>query len=190
MDDQAEYRTAEERHVQEVIYWATLALQLPAAGVQKVFPTEDSCRMRLAGVRWPDGIRCPACQSEEVFELSTRPVFKCRACKIQFSATSGTSLHRSHVPTLLWFLAAEKMIQGYAQAYCRYHTPSEYLAETIGVSYRSAFRMRRVILGDVAASGKGLLRKSICIGGFSLPSELTLGSEEHAIWLQQKVIFG
>ena len=56
--------------------------------------------------RWPDGFRCPGCQSNSVYELETRAVFKCARCRMQTSATAGTVLHRSHTPLHLWFWAA------------------------------------------------------------------------------------
>ncbi len=37
------------------------------------FPTEDSCREYLKAMRWPDGVRCPRCGNDKVYELKARP---------------------------------------------------------------------------------------------------------------------
>ncbi|HYA35726.1 MAG TPA: transposase, partial [Candidatus Binataceae bacterium] len=37
------------------------------------FPTEDSCKQYLKEQRWPDGMRCPRCGSDKVYELKARP---------------------------------------------------------------------------------------------------------------------
>ena len=70
------------------------------------FATEDACRGYLAASRWPDGFRCPRCSHAEAYELATRAVFKCKACRHQTSVTAGTVLHRTRVPLTLWFGAA------------------------------------------------------------------------------------
>lgn len=42
-------------------------------------------------LKWPDGrITCPRCGSDQCYELSTRPIIKCRACKKQASFKVGT----------------------------------------------------------------------------------------------------
>lgn len=73
---------------------------------QSRFATEDCCLRYLVECRWPDGYRCPRCAHAKAYELNTRGLFQCRSCRHQGSATSGTVLHRTHVPLPLWFAAA------------------------------------------------------------------------------------
>lgn len=167
MGVEGEDQQGQELRLEEKIYWRALASKLPRGGVRRFFPTEEACRNRLIHVRWPEGPICPACRSKDVFELSSRPLFKCRGCKVQFSATSGTSLHNSHAAIQLWFLAAELVIREHVDVYCKYHVPTQILAESLGLSYRSAFRMRRIIVEDLSESGDGLLRASVCMETFS-----------------------
>ena len=68
------------------------------------FPTEDACRAYLAGLRWPDGIICPACGSKEVW-VKKPPVNRCARCKHDFTVTSGTLFADTHKPLRLWFEA-------------------------------------------------------------------------------------
>lgn len=97
--------------MREIIYWTTLALRLPPDRIDIVFLTVDACRDRLVSVRWPDGVRCPLCGETAISELTKRRLFRCCFCRVQFSATSGTLLHNTHVPALLWFLGAEMLIE-------------------------------------------------------------------------------
>ncbi len=39
----------------------------------KRFPSDDICKQYLKEMRWPDGVRCPRCRNENVYELKARP---------------------------------------------------------------------------------------------------------------------
>ncbi len=71
--------------------------------------SEADARAYLESIRWPDGTRCPHCGSEEVTRLqgkAHRPgVFKCRACRKQFTVTVGTIFESSHIPLQKWIMA-------------------------------------------------------------------------------------
>ena len=170
--------------IRDIIYWTTLALRLPSERIDVVFPTEDSCRERLVSVRWPYGVKCPICEASEISELTKRRLFRCRSCRAQFSATSGTLLHSTHISTLLWFAAAQKLIRTYASTGCVCHVTGRALAKELGRSYRTAVRMKEILLKDIDPSGPGFVRESVCTDHFSLPDDLDLGSERHAAWLQ------
>ena len=60
----------------------------------------------LIRCRWPEGFVCPKCSGKSGTRLKTRPLFLCRACRHQTSPTSGTIMHRSHIPLREWFWAA------------------------------------------------------------------------------------
>jgi transposase-like protein len=85
--------------------------------VNEKFKTEESCWNYLEQMRWPDGVRCVTCGHNEV-SLITRKItkdtdnkrgklYQCLepSCQQQFSATSGTIFHDSHLPLTKWFLA-------------------------------------------------------------------------------------
>lgn len=174
--------------VEELIYWTTLALRLPRDRLDLVFPTEDACRERLISVRWPEGVECPFCGASGISELTKRQLFRCRSCRAQFSATSGTLLHNTHIPTLLWFFAAENLIRLYAGTGCTAHMSGRYMAEKLRRSYRTAVRMKKILLKDIGPSGPGLLRESVCTRHFSLPEDIEPGSACHATWLQRSLM--
>jgi transposase-like protein len=70
----------------------------------KHFSTDEMlCIDFFAALRWQDGIAvCPNCQSKETYFLSTRKVWKCKACKRQFSVKVGTILEGSNIPLDKW----------------------------------------------------------------------------------------
>lgn len=78
----------------------------------RLFADEDAAREHLEKLRWANGIVCPHCGVKdqatklEPREDSKRPVrkgvYKCRACRKQFTVTVGTIFHRSHIPLNVW----------------------------------------------------------------------------------------
>lgn len=176
------------QRLKDIIHWTTLALRLPPVPLNVVFPTEDACRERLVSVRWPNGVMCPSCGESSISELSKRQLFRCRSCRVQFSATSGTLLHNTHISTMVWFLAAEKLIRTHAVAWCADHISGRFLAKKVGRSYSSAVRMKEILIRDVGPSGPGLVRESICTVHFSLPDDIAPGSARHAAWLQLSLV--
>ena len=69
------------------------------------FDTDTECRAYLEGLRWPDGVECPRCESKSISRIAARKVLECNACRYQFSVTAGTLFHDSHLPLPKWFLA-------------------------------------------------------------------------------------
>jgi transposase-like protein len=183
MEDVDDLGYYDPERLKEIIYWTTLALRLPPDQVDLVFPTEDACRERLISVRWPEGVKCPFCGVSDISELMTSQRFRCRSCRAQFSATSGTFLHNTHIPILLWFVAAECLIRTYVGTGCTVHVSGRYLARKLGRSYRTAVRMKKILLMDIDQSGPGHVRDSVCLDHFSLPDDMEPGSARHASWL-------
>ena len=62
------------------------------------YSTDEHCREALMNLRWPDGVRCLKCKSENVAPVSDRKVFVCYSCDYQFSVTVGTIFHDTHLP--------------------------------------------------------------------------------------------
>ncbi len=98
------------------------------------FGTDEQCFQYIEKMRWPDGIvRCPTCGDKNV-EKYERPAtlsrkrrskqrdpekenkrlwfYICRNadCREQFSPTSGTIFHNTHLPLIVWFHAIAIML--------------------------------------------------------------------------------
>lgn len=73
--------------------------------------TDSDCRELLERLRWPNGMYCPRCGGTGISEVRRRPVYDCNACRHQFSVTSGTIMHDSHLPLRKWFAAIYLMCE-------------------------------------------------------------------------------
>ena len=78
----------------------------PLSAFQSWFATDEACVEYLAESRWPDGYACPRCDHPEAYELTSRPVYKCKQCRYQVSVTAGTVLHGTRLSLGDWFSAA------------------------------------------------------------------------------------
>jgi transposase-like protein len=94
---------------------------------------ERSCRVYLEQLRWPDGVSCLRCHAPHVGRLAARRRFYCRRCGYQFSVTTGTALHRSHLPVWKWFVTVELMLASPSGI------PANQLAQVLGGSYKTAW---------------------------------------------------
>lgn len=69
------------------------------------FHSEEKCRAYLEALRWPDGVTCPRCSGSTVSKIAQRDQYDCDSCRYQFSVTSGTIFHDTHLPLWKWFAA-------------------------------------------------------------------------------------
>jgi transposase-like protein len=72
---------------------------------------DAKCRAFLEKLRWPEGTRCPRCDSAKISRVKARDQFDCDSCRYQFSVTSGTVFHDTHLPLWKWFLAVYLMCE-------------------------------------------------------------------------------
>jgi transposase-like protein len=79
--------------------------------LMKECDTQDECRAILEELRWPDGVKCPHCQSDKISRIRKRFQYDCDSCRYQFSVTAGTIFHDSHLPLPKWFAAVYLMCE-------------------------------------------------------------------------------
>ena len=97
------------------------------------FSNEDKAREHLTELRWPKGVACPRCESDNVSPIKDRPQYCCNACQYQFSVTSGTIFNDSHLPLWKWFLAVYLMTESKkGMSACQ-------IQRSLGVAYRTAW---------------------------------------------------
>jgi transposase-like protein len=97
------------------------------------FRSEEKCRAYLEELRWPDGVRCPRCQSDKISRIVKRNQFDCDSCRYQFSVTAGTIFADSHLPLWKWFAAA------YLIGESRKGVSANQLKRELGTTYKTAF---------------------------------------------------
>lgn len=97
------------------------------------FRSEEKCRAYLERLRWPEGIRCPKCDSEKVSRVYDRDQFDCDSCRYQFSVTAGTIMHDTKLPLWKWFLAVYMIVES------KKGVSANQLKRTLSVNYRTAW---------------------------------------------------
>ncbi len=75
------------------------------------FNCDENCREILEDIRWPDGPFCARCGAIDSRELPDGGKYYCRSCGYQFTVTSGTIMHDSHLPLRKWFAAIYLMCE-------------------------------------------------------------------------------
>ena len=95
--------------------------------------SEHACREVLAELRWPDGVKCPRCETGRHAYDSDRYVWDCYSCGYQFSALSGTIFHDTKLPLQKWFLAVFLMVEA------RKGINASQMKRALGVSYKTAW---------------------------------------------------
>lgn len=134
------------------------------------FSDEEACRDYLTALRWPEGFRCPACQSPEHW-VTARFLFHCRACDHQTSVTAGTLFMDTHLPLRLWF---EAIWQVTSQ---KYGASGLGLQRVLGLgSYRTAWmllhKLRRAMIRPGRDRLHGLVEvDEIYVGGSRLQKD-------------------
>lgn len=107
----------------------------------RYFSDPDVCVEFVSKLRWNDGPVCPSCDGKEHSYLTTRRLWKCKACKRQFSVKVGTIFEDSPIPLDKW-LAAIWLI-----ANSKNGISSHELGRAIGLTQKSAwFVLHRVRL--------------------------------------------
>jgi transposase-like protein len=108
--------------------------------VAKNFATEDQALDHLVAQRWPDGVRCLACNHAKVYRIDTKGktgkpcrLYECAECGLHFSATTGTLFHDSHLPLQKWFMAMALMCEA------KKGISALQVSRHIGVTYKTAW---------------------------------------------------
>jgi transposase-like protein len=128
--------------------------------IHKTFKSDDQCTEYLAKLRWPDGVRCLTCGTDKVKQYSSptkkqpsRKVYECQepTCKQQFTATSGTIFHDTHLPLTKWFLALSILVDA------KKSVSAKQLQRHLGTGYKTAWYLAHRIRKAMEESDRPLL---------------------------------
>lgn len=93
----------------------------------------------LESLRWPNGPVCPHCKESErkpyKLKSKTRSLWKCAACRKQYTVTVGTIFEGSHIPLNKWLLAFHVLCSS------KKGMSAHQLHRMLGVTYKSAWFM-------------------------------------------------
>ena len=101
------------------------------------FPDDETAERWFRGLRWPNGIECPACGSDRVQDdcaHKTMP-FRCRDCNKKFSVKTGSVMQSSKLGYRVWAIAIylfNTNIKG---------TSSMKLHRDLGITQKSAWHL-------------------------------------------------
>ena len=115
--------------------------------VHKELNTEAKCLAFLEHMRWPDGVKCLACNSPKISAITAkgklnkktgkrspdRHLYQCNECRFQFTATTGTVYHDTHLPLTKWFLAIALITES------KKGISANQLKRALSINYRTAW---------------------------------------------------
>lgn len=118
----------------------------------ELFPDNDACLEHLRGRFFPDGTECPKCGKASKFHrINGRSAYSCQFCGHHVYPTAGTIFHKSTVSLQLWFFAI------YLMSSTRCGISAKQLEREIGVTYKTAHRMFKLIRSLLAEDDDGPL---------------------------------
>lgn len=107
----------------------------------RYFADADRALAFVVQLRWPSGVTCPHCNADTPSFLRSRRIWKCRACRKQFSVKVGTVFEDSPLGLDRWLPALWML------ANCKNGISSYELARALGVTQKSAwFMLHRIRL--------------------------------------------
>jgi transposase-like protein len=126
------------------------------------YPDDAACLEQLWRTRYSeDGehAECPKCAQERVFKryatAQGRQCWTCTGCGHHIHPTAGTIFHKSSTSLHLWFFAIYMMVS------TRCGVSAKMLEREIGVSYKTAWRMLRLIRTELMADDGEPLRGDV-----------------------------
>ena len=117
-----------------------------------IFTDDEAARAYLEQLRWPEGPVCPHCgvvgESTALQGAKHRVgVYKCNACRKQFTVTVGTVFEKSKVPLRKWMLATHLLCAS------KKGMSAHQLHRMLGVTYKTAWFMAHRIREAMSEDG-------------------------------------
>ncbi|EXX85631.1 hypothetical protein BG53_07945 [Paenibacillus darwinianus] len=131
----------------EVLHMGNLSF----AAFCEQFDNEEACVQALCEARWPNGFVCPRCDGREAYIIRGRrlPLYDCKSCRHQTSATAGTIMEGSRTPLIKWFRSMFLFASSGG-------TNAVRLASDIHVTYKTAWLILHKIRHAVTNADKSL----------------------------------
>ena len=107
----------------------------------RMFPSNEAAEAWFIQQRWPNGVHCPKCESDNIQERASRKPqpYRCRSCRKDFSAKTGTLMQGSNLGFQKWAIAIYLMTTGIKGV------SSMRLHRELGITQKSAWFMEHRI---------------------------------------------
>jgi len=173
--------------------------------------TEADARAMLEAERWPNGVHClfPDCGGAEVWRIQAkgktlksgrvvgpRSLYKCKACRRQFSVTKGTIFEDSKIPLRTWIIVMYRMCSG------KKGTSARQIGREFGLTPETAWfllhRIRYAMTDKNPSRLKGIIEADeTYIGGKPrghrndrIKRHATMSERIKAAWEKKEPVFG
>ncbi len=103
----------------------------------RMFPDDKTAEDWFIQKRWPDGIRCPRCDSDNIQIDAPHPdqPYRCRTCRKFFSVKNDTVMHSSKLGFQVWAVAIF-LVMTYPKG-----MSSIQLGKDLGISQKAAWHL-------------------------------------------------
>ena len=133
------------------------------SALAKHYSDEDAAREFLEKLRWPNGAACPHCGGADPYKLVARKesaktrkgLYKCRACRKQFTVTVKTVMEDSRIALSKWLLALHLL------ASSKKGMSAHQLHRMLNISYKAAWFMAHRLRYAMASGPLGGLLQGI-----------------------------
>jgi transposase-like protein len=130
------------------------------------FKSEDEAIAMLESLRWPNGAACPHCGGADPYRLTARNpttgkraarpgLWKCRACRKQFTVKVGTIFESSHIPVSKWLMAIHLLSAS------KKGMSAHQFHRMLGITYRAAWFMAHRLRHAMAEDGTFMLSGAV-----------------------------
>jgi transposase-like protein len=117
------------------------------AQFRQEFPDDATCLEWLMSRTYPNGVHCPICDKiTPHYRVKSRPSYSCQFCGHHVHPMQGTIFEKSSTNLVLWFEAI------FIMSSTRCGISAKQLEREIGVTYKTAWRMFRLIRSMLAES--------------------------------------
>lgn len=159
--------------------------------ISSAFANDEKCLAYLEASRWPNGVRCPICGAKEISKITRKSktknkraqLYQCleKSCKQQFSVTTGTIFHDSHLPLSKWFTAVALIVDAkkgmsalqlsrhlkcnYRTAWYLSHRIREAMTDPEGLKLTGTVEMDETYIGGRQRGMKNMLKNKDVVMG-------------------------